>query len=159
MAQHTWKGRESRGSGGKQAHTKQALTFSAVVTHVPSAVPKLFPPLPFIALSQFFVPWPHTSFFRAAHTHCDCTNSTDKGFVLLAHSTLQSLLTPRSRSESRYRSETSDQLQARPSGVSRLIITNHKSTVKGFSAISLSQMVSSGREKGRYCSFRTAAHF
>lgn len=125
VAQHTWKGRESRGNGGKQAHTKQTLTFSTVVTHVPSAVPKFFPPLPFIALSQFFVPWPHMSFFRAVHTHCDRTNSRDKGFVLLAHSTLQSLLTPRSRSEIRYRSETSDQLLARHSGVSGLIITNH----------------------------------
>ena len=67
VAQRTWKGRESRGSHGKQAQTKQALTLSAAVTtRVPSTLPT-FPPPPFIALSQFFVPQPHVLCFRAVH--------------------------------------------------------------------------------------------
>lgn len=89
VAQHTWKGRESRGSHGKQARTKHALTFSAAVTTpVPSAFPT-FPPPPFIALSQFFVPQPHVllPFQGCARVYPELYElSTDKGFVLLAHS-------------------------------------------------------------------------
>lgn len=76
VAQHTWKGRESRGSHGKQVQTKQALTFAAVTTRVPRALPTFSSP-PLIALGQFFVPQPPVLFLfqGCAHVYCDCTNS------------------------------------------------------------------------------------
>lgn len=92
VARHTWKGRKSRGSQGKRAQSKQALTLPAAVS------PELFPPSHSLHSSlpgsSLFLS-PTCSLLRGcAHEHRDGTNSPQTSLQRL-------LLDPTSRSEIR----------------------------------------------------------
>lgn len=95
VARYTWNGRESRGSRGKRAQSKQALTLPAAV---PPVSPELFPPSHSLHSSlpgsSLFLS-PTCSLLRGcAHEHRDGTNSPQTSLQRL-------LLAPTSRSEIR----------------------------------------------------------